>query len=125
VVSIITEIVQKKVAEEVNSAGFYSIQLDTTQDISSTDECAIVIRYVLGSEIHERLLSVVPSHSGTGQGLFDLRKSTLDKLDIDLKKCTSDSTDGAVNCHGEYEGVQAKLTQFADKQSMYGAIHTS
>ncbi|GBO22676.1 hypothetical protein AVEN_69333-1 [Araneus ventricosus] len=64
--------------------------------------------------ICERLLSVVPSNDGTGQGLFNLLSQTLEHHKIDPRKCLSDSTDGAANYHGQYKGLQSKLLDVAD-----------
>ncbi|XP_047129358.1 uncharacterized protein LOC124809344 [Hydra vulgaris] len=64
--------------------------------------------------VHERLLSIVPSNDGTGQGLFDLLNLTLQRLGFNLKYCLSDSTDGASSYHGQYNGLQQKITEAAD-----------
>ncbi|GBN70425.1 hypothetical protein AVEN_227428-1 [Araneus ventricosus] len=66
------------------------------------------------SIICERLLSVVPSNDGTGQGLFNLLSQTLEHHKIDPRKCLSDSTDGAASYHGQYKGLQSKLVDVAN-----------
>ena len=38
--------------------GVFSVQIDTTEDNTSTDQCAIIVRYVTDT-IHERLVAVV------------------------------------------------------------------
>lgn len=62
----------------------------------------------------ERLLALVPSHSGSGQGLFDLVKGVFEEHRIDIKMCVSNSTDGAAACHGQYNGFRAKLAAAVD-----------
>ena len=45
---------------------------------------------------------------------FELLDKTLKKLGIDIKYCLSDSTDGASAYHGEYNGLQKKISYAAD-----------
>ena len=91
--------------EVLEAGGKYGILLDSTQDISVIDQLFLGIRYVL-SEPKEHLLCVTPSLSGTGEGLFQLLKTTLEKNKIALADCIADSTDGAANVSGIYNGCR-------------------
>ena len=83
VTEIIKNMIQEKIVSEVKKAKVYSLQLDSTQDISTADQFSIVIQYVTDGTVNERLLSIVPSISRTGQGLFDLLNVILERLSID------------------------------------------
>ena len=118
VYTVIAKMVKDTLLNEVLEAGGkYGILLDSTQDISVIDQVCIGIRYVL-SEPKEHLLCVTPSLSGTGEGLFQLLKNTLEKDKIALADCIADSTDGAANVCGIYNGLQAKL-----KESVNNHVH--
>ena len=104
-----------KLNEVLEAGGKYGILLDSTQDISVIDQVCIGIRYVL-NEPKEHLLCVTPSLSGTGEGLFQLLKNTLEKNKIALADCIADSTDGAANVSGIYNGLQAKLKESVNNQ---------
>ena len=67
----------------------------------------------------------MPSNDGTGQELFDLLTETLQHLKIDPKKCLSDSTDGAASYHGQYNGLQSKITDGLINMFIYGAMPMS
>ena len=82
--------------------------LNSTQDISVIDQ--VCIRCVL-NEPNECLLCVTPSHCGTGEGLFQLLKNALEIRKIVLTNCIADSTDGAANVSGIYNGLQAKTKE--------------
>ncbi len=45
VITTIQHIIQECIAKEVREAGMFSVQIDTTQDITTHDQCSIVIRY--------------------------------------------------------------------------------
>ena len=64
---------------------------------------------MLDRKINERLSALVASHSGSGQGLFDLLKGVFDEYKIDINTCVSNSTDGAAACHGQYSGYVYSL----------------
>ncbi|GBN25239.1 hypothetical protein AVEN_43454-1, partial [Araneus ventricosus] len=112
-IQIMKNMIQEIISYEVCNAKYYSIQVDSTQDNTSIDQFSIIIRYVFKGIICERLLSVVPSNDGTGQGFFNLLSQTLEHHKIDPRKCLSDSTDGAASYHGQYKGLQSKLADVA------------
>ena len=87
---------KEEILNSVREAGIYSVQIDLVQDITSTDKCSVILRFVR-ENVEERLLAVVDSHSATGADLCNLLKKVLQKQNIDVSKCISDSTDGASN----------------------------
>lgn len=109
VTEVIRMLIQQTIAVEVRKAGMFSIQMDTTQDLTSKDQCAVVLRYVT-DVVHERLIAVIDCESSTGQYFVDLVKQTLEKMDIDIKQCVGNATDGAANMQGQYRGFSASLT---------------
>uniref|UniRef100_A0A6P7FLD5 Uncharacterized protein LOC114330583 n=1 Tax=Diabrotica virgifera virgifera TaxID=50390 RepID=A0A6P7FLD5_DIAVI len=89
----------------------FSIEIDSTQDISVTDQCSVVTRYVYNGTIHERLLAVVPCHNSTGKGFHTMIHDILVKNGLDEKNCIADSTDGAANMQGRYSGFSSFMVQ--------------
>ena len=87
---------KEEISNSVREAGIYSVRIDSTHDISSTDKSSIILRFIR-ENVEERLLAVVDSHSVTGADLCNLLKEVLQKQNIDVSKCISDSTDGASN----------------------------
>ncbi len=65
VIELIRNMIQQKIAVEVTKAGMFSIQIDTTQDLTSKDQCAVVLRYVTDI-VHEKLIAVIDCESSTG-----------------------------------------------------------
>ncbi|XP_033996627.1 uncharacterized protein LOC117490951 [Trematomus bernacchii] len=90
-------------------------EIDTTQDVTSTDQCAVILRYVT-DVVHERLIAVVDCESSTGQYFVELLKKTLAKVDIDLRNCVGNSTDGAANMQGQYKGFSTLLSAESPNQ---------
>lgn len=88
----------------------YSIQIDSTQDISVSAQYSIIIRYVTDS-IHECLLSLSNCALSTGEGLLHLVRDVLMSNGIDVTKCVGSSTDGAANMRGQYNGFSAWLSR--------------
>ena len=113
IIRIIRDFIQESIAGEVKSAGMFSVEMDTTQYITTQDQCSIVVRYVYDGHVSERLLSPVKATSGTGEALFIILKNMLEKYGIDIKKCVGDSFDGAANMSGIYNGVSAKIASVA------------
>ena len=116
IIAITSNLMKKEISNSVREAGIYSVQIDSTQDTTSTDKCSVILRFVR-ENVEERLLAIVDSHSATGVDLSNLLKEVLQKQNIDVSKCIPDSTDGATNMSGQYNG------SFLEKESP-GLIHT-
>ena len=99
IIAVISRYMKEEISNSVREAGIYSVEIDSTQDITSTDKCSVILRFV-GENVKERLLAVVDSHSATGADLCNLLKELLQKQNIDVSKCISDSTNGASNMSG-------------------------
>ena len=116
---IIGDMIKETIVKEVKAAGMYSVQMDSTQDISSHDQCAIVVRYVVSDMAKERLLRLVNVESSTGKNLHNLLSDSISDVGLSLKTCIADSFDGAANMSGIYSGVQALM-----KEARPSHIHT-
>lgn len=46
IIDSIRELIISRIADEVNEAKIFTIQIDTTQDINVTDQCSVIIRCV-------------------------------------------------------------------------------
>ncbi|XP_029348284.1 protein FAM200A-like, partial [Acyrthosiphon pisum] len=102
IIQIICQIMRQNIVNEIKSAGMFSIQIDTTQDVKVEDQCSIIIRYLTDS-VKERLIAVTNVKSSTGESMFQLVKETLEVNGVDLKYCIGSSTDGASNMQGRYK----------------------
>lgn len=115
VVDALSQVLKGTISDEVREAGLFSVQIDTTQDVTSKDQCAIIVRYVT-DVVHERLVAVVNCEKSTGKHLTQLLKNTLDKLGIDMGMCAGNSTDAAANMQGPYKGFFAFLSEQSPTQ---------
>jgi len=50
----VSQLIKSAITKELKKAVIYSVQLDTTQDITVVDQCSVIVRYVVGTKIHER-----------------------------------------------------------------------
>ncbi len=106
---------QETIAEEVTESGMFSVQIDTTQDIMSHEQCSVILRYVTDA-IQERLLAVVKCEAFTGQYFVQLLTDVMDRFNLDISNCVSNSTDGASNMQGHYKGFATLLSSKAPNQ---------
>lgn len=114
-----SKLLKDYISSKVNTAGIFSIQIDTTQDVTVSDICSIIIRYVSIEpipKVNEHVLSILSAKESTGKALFKLVKNSLLKNNIDVKMCVGSSTDGASNMRGQYQGFSAWLTKESPQQ---------
>lgn len=113
IIEIIRKLIKDDISREIRNAGMFSIQLDTTQDVSVSDQCIIIVRYVT-DKVHERMISLVKCTSSTGQSMFEMLRDELQMLNIDIGLCVGNSTDGAANMQAEYKCFSKWCCSYAD-----------
>ena len=75
------------------------------------------MRYVDSTgTIQERLVSVVKCEESTGEAFVQLVSKVILGLNLDLKYCVGNSTDGAANMQVRYNGFSALLSKEAPMQ---------
>lgn len=116
IITITSSLISNQIGTEVKESKMFSILIDTTQDITVTDQCSIIIRYVLHDGVYEKLIAVKPCLDTSGKGMSELLLNTLQKLEINVENCIGNSTDGAANMQGQYKGMTAFLTKSSPNQ---------
>ena len=66
-----------------------------SQDISSNDQCAIVLRYVVGERAKKRLVNLENVDNSSGKCLDTLLQNSLAEISLILEQCIGDSFDRA------------------------------
>ena len=123
VITVIRDKMRQCISEEIT--GIFAVEIDTTQDISTQDQCSIVIRYVdRTGNIQERLVSVLKCEETTGKAFEQLVSEVVLGLNLDLKECVGNSTDGAANMQGHYRGFSTLLSNEAPMQIHVWCPHT-
>lgn len=110
-IQIMADIVLKQIVSEIHESQYFGVIVDSTPDITHTDQLCIVIRYVESktNEPVERFLKFVPIQSHAAEHLYDTLKAFFKKIGIELKYCRGQSYDNASNMAGKYSGLQARL----------------
>ncbi|XP_069368917.1 zinc finger MYM-type protein 1-like [Paralichthys olivaceus] len=109
VIDTILKMIKDNIGTEIQKAGMFTLQLDTTQDITAQDQCSVVLRYV-NETVNERLVAVVMCSSSTGEAFVQLLSDVLDGLNLDKSLCIGNATDGAANMQGRYRGFSSLLS---------------
>lgn len=105
--------------DRIRASPFFTIIMDTTQDISKVDQLSIIVRYAVISrsengqpidiEVREVFLGF---HAVTRHSAADLvnQVTTLfSEKGLDFKKCVGQGYDGASVMSGAYNGVQKQV----------------
>ena len=110
-----TNVVQN-IIEEVLHEKYYSLILDTTQDVSKIDQLNLVLRYVQINQKKEPSNNIIESFLGcfsindqTSSGFKDVVLDLLTSHNIDIHNCRGQGYDGASNMRGQYSGLQKRI----------------
>jgi hypothetical protein len=77
------QLIARNISIQVQAAGMFSLQADTTQNISYKDiNGQFIVRYVKDNCVNERFLAVVECSSSTGKDMFSLVDSVLKSSNI-------------------------------------------
>lgn len=121
IIELLSKTIENQIVDEIKAAPFFSIIMDTTQDISKTDQLSQVFRYVklesneLNSvtsvKIKESFLGFHAISDQTAAGLEKEIVNCIEGKGLELSKCRGQGYDGAANMSGVYAGVQARISR--------------
>ena len=110
---------EKSLINEINSSPFFSLIVDTTQDITKIDQMSIIFRYVqiirdetckpLKLNIKETFMGFHNTTNHSASGMTEQILSFLNSQSINLKKCRGQGYDGANVLKGAYNSVQTRI----------------
>ncbi|GFQ71165.1 hypothetical protein TNCT_447301 [Trichonephila clavata] len=122
---LLTVRIKEDIVKNIRKCSFFSIILDTTQDIPKKDQLSIIIRYVTTDvidsnepdniRINETFLGFIEAANQTAKSLESDVLNFLNALDINLTKCRGQGYDGAANMSGAYGGLQKLRTNNQEK----------
>lgn len=111
VIDILAEQVQKSIANDINSAKYFTLLEDGTTS-KKGDECiCVAIRYVKAGKVFESVIAIETSKELDANAFTKITLDTLRNLGLDLSKLLSQCYDGAAVMSGHLTGVQAQIQQ--------------
>lgn len=112
-ISIIGNLIQKKIVNNVKETEYFSILADESMDISRLEELSISVRYTQKQDnifvIKEDFLCFVRVENLTGQTIAEKILSSLWELGINCDNLVGQGYDGAASMKGSFNGVQALI----------------
>ena len=120
-IHLLANTVSSTLVENINSAPFWSIILDSTSDITRVDQLSVVIRWAKVTEdectIVESFMGFLKISNPNADGIARTAKAFLENLGIDFSKLRGQGYDGASVMSGIHGGVQ-KLIKGMVKSSV-------
>lgn len=112
-ISVMANKVISEIVNEAKEARYFSISVDSTPDVSHTDQLSFIIRYVgqNGNPV-ERFLCFIDNVGHKSEQMAKAVLDTLEKYDLNLQHIRGQSYDNANNMSGVYAGLQAKIKNF-------------
>ncbi|KAG9282427.1 zinc finger MYM-type protein 1-like [Astyanax mexicanus] len=118
-IALLSQRVHDEIVSEIKEAEFYSVIMDTTQDLSKVDQLSQVFRYVtvrkdeadnaIAVDINESFLGFQNISDQTAQGLETKITELIQSKGLPLHKCRGQGYDGASTMSGIYSGVQKRI----------------
>ncbi|XP_045464849.1 uncharacterized protein LOC123674057 [Harmonia axyridis] len=114
IIQIMATEVLKSIDQEVTEAKYYSISVDSTPDITHTDQLAFITRYNKedGKPV-ERFLGFIPNPGHKAEDLYNAVIKMMEEHNFNFANCRGQSYDNAANMSGIYNGLQAKIKEIS------------
>lgn len=110
-IKVFGEKIKKIIVEEVKEAGYFSILVDETKDLSKKEQLAILVRYTLHGHIKERAIGTYHMKDLCAESLATAICDELSSQGIDMQLCVGQCYDGASVMRGRVRGVQARIRE--------------
>ncbi|CAI6371600.1 unnamed protein product [Macrosiphum euphorbiae] len=102
--------VENTIIQDVNTSRYFSISVDSTPDITHTDQLSLVVRYIDESgNVFERFLCFMNNVGHKAENMAEAVITILNKYNLNLNYLRGQSYDNASNMSGSYSGLQARI----------------
>ena len=88
----------------MRASGWYGIILDETSDISRTEKVSLCLSFALNGTKKKAFIDFYSTKSNEGEVMYELVKSAVTELNLDLKNIVGKAFDGAANMNGLHKG---------------------
>ena len=95
----------------MRASGWYGIILDETSDISRTEQVSLCLSFALNGMKKEAFIGFYSTKSTDGEVLYELVKSSITELNLDLKNIVGKAFDGAANMNGVHKGLSTRMKE--------------
>lgn len=119
IITLVESEIKKNIISDISSAPFFSLILDSTQDVSKVYQVSTIYRYVhiekdkLGIpksiEIKEDFIRFSEAEGGTGEAMEEQTIEIFKENGLDIDKFRGIGLDGAASMSGKHNGLQARL----------------
>lgn len=116
-IAIIGSKVKLEIVERIKKSKYYSIIVDTTPDVTHSEQMTLVFRYVFFNEetelyeIAESFVGFLKIFDKTGQGISDAILNELNALSLNPDDLRGQAYDNGSNMKGKNIGVQKKIQE--------------
>lgn len=111
-IHLMAEKTRTSILKDLKKAGYFSLSVDSTPDLSHVDQLAVIVRYVSPDDGFpiERFLTFLQLNDHSGKNIANVVLNYLENnCKIDFNKCRGQSYDNAANMSGMYNGMQKIL----------------
>ena len=108
---IIADLIRERITNDVRTSGWYGIILDETSDISRTEQVSLCLSFALNGTKKEAFIGFYSTKSTEGEVLYELVKSAITELNLDLKNIVGKAFDGAANMNGVHKGLSTRMEE--------------
>lgn len=113
VISIIGDIIQSSIVNEIREAKFYTITADEVTS-HNKEQMPFCVRFVdMKRQIREEFIEFIPLARTTGVCIGQAIVATLNKLSLPLENIRGQGYDGAASMSGSKSGVQAYIKKLS------------
>ncbi|KAE9521387.1 hypothetical protein AGLY_018209 [Aphis glycines] len=105
IITLLANTILKQIILSINQSPFFSVIMDTTQDIDSDGNPKTL-------QINESFIGFVEILDQSGAGLEESIINCITKNNLNLSKLRGQGYDGAANMGGVYSGVQASIIRW-------------
>ena len=94
------------ITKQINECLAWSLIVDTTPDLTHTEQLSICLRIVaIDGKVTEHLLGCNKTESTTGKSLFEIIVKAFESKGVSLEKLKAQTYDGASNMSRRYNGL--------------------